>query len=253
LCAFAVGSKIHIVFVLIERSFVLMHAILLSWLLASQPARLVSVGIVEGVVPRVPLEVRVPDAVGLGKDQANIPGLFVDAELELPDQLRPPGGVDGPVLLPVEPVDLGDGPLAVVPWSPSDVPDAHVVGRVIDRRRGRMVGDIEGALDGGLGVLGYEHRVQLRPYPDVLEQLREDHGVGIEDVGEDDGGPDGTLRAVPCLFQQSLGFVDKDGNGIRYRDYYDNDYPPPPLNRGRGAGAGAGAGGGGTVPEAGAR
>jgi hypothetical protein len=35
----------------------------------------------------------------------------------------------------------------------------------------------------------------------------------------------------PGLFQQSLGFVDKDGNGIRYRDYYDNDYPPPPLNR----------------------
>jgi hypothetical protein len=31
----------------------------------------------------------------------------------------------------------------------------------------------------------------------------------------------------PGLFQQSLGFVDKDGNGIRYRDYYDNDYPPP--------------------------
>ena len=33
----------------------------------------------------------------------------------------------------------------------------------------------------------------------------------------------------PGLFQQSLGFVDKDGNGIRYRDYYDNDYPPPAL------------------------
>jgi hypothetical protein len=55
----------------------------------------------------------------------------------------------------------------------------------------------------------------------------------------------------PGLFQQSLGFVDKDGNGIRYRDYYDNDYPPPPLNRGRGAGAGAG--GGGAVPETGVR
>ena len=44
----------------------------------------------------------------------------------------------------------------------------------------------------------------------------------------------------PGLFQQSLGFVDKDGNGIRYRDYYDNDYPPPPLNQGRGAGAAPG-------------
>jgi len=54
----------------------------------------------------------------------------------------------------------------------------------------------------------------------------------------------------PGLFQQSLGFVDKDGNGIRYRDYYDNDYPPPPLNRGRGAGAGPAAG---AVPEGNAR
>jgi hypothetical protein len=33
----------------------------------------------------------------------------------------------------------------------------------------------------------------------------------------------------PGLFQQSLGFVDASGNGIRYREYYDNDYPPPPL------------------------
>ena len=56
----------------------------------------------------------------------------------------------------------------------------------------------------------------------------------------------------PGLFQQSLGFVDKDGNGIRYRDYYDNDYPPPALNRGRGAGP-AGAGAGGAVPEGGVR
>lgn len=55
----------------------------------------------------------------------------------------------------------------------------------------------------------------------------------------------------PGLFQQSLGFVDKDGNGIRYRDYYDNDYPPPPLaNRPAAPGAGPGRGG---VPEGGAR
>jgi hypothetical protein len=56
---------------------------------------------------------------------------------------------------------------------------------------------------------------------------------------------EGTVPAgapEPGLFQQSLGFVDKDGNGIRYRDYYDNDYPPPPLVGGRGAPAGAGAG-----------
>ena len=45
---------------------------------------------------------------------------------------------------------------------------------------------------------------------------------------------EGTVPAgypEPALFQQSLGFVDKDGNGVRYSDYYDNDYPPPPLAR----------------------
>jgi hypothetical protein len=31
----------------------------------------------------------------------------------------------------------------------------------------------------------------------------------------------------PGLFQQSLGFVDEDGNRVRYGDYYDNDYAPP--------------------------
>ena len=46
--------------------------------------------------------------------------------------------------------------------------------------------------------------------------------------------PDGSPE--PGLFQQSLGFVDQDGNTVRYRDYYDNDYPPPPL-AGRGGGA----------------
>jgi hypothetical protein len=40
----------------------------------------------------------------------------------------------------------------------------------------------------------------------------------------------------PGLFQQSLGFVDKDGNGVRYTDYYDNDYPPPARTGSRGAG-----------------
>jgi hypothetical protein len=42
---------------------------------------------------------------------------------------------------------------------------------------------------------------------------------------------EGTVPAgepEPGLFQQSLGFVDRDGNGVRYRDYYDNDYPAPP-------------------------
>lgn len=47
----------------------------------------------------------------------------------------------------------------------------------------------------------------------------------------------------PGLFQQSLGFVDEDGNGLRYETVYSNEfhglgtYPPPPL-RGRGGGAG---------------
>jgi len=45
--------------------------------------------------------------------------------------------------------------------------------------------------------------------------------------------PDGD--PPPGLFQQSLGFVDKNGNGVRYSDYYDNDYPPPPLARAPGA------------------
>jgi len=49
--------------------------------------------------------------------------------------------------------------------------------------------------------------------------------------------PDGD--PPPGLFQQSLGFVDRDGNGVRYSDYYDNDFPPPPPARGRGAGPAA--------------
>jgi len=61
--------------------------------------------------------------------------------------------------------------------------------------------------------------------------------------------PDGETE--PGLFQQSLGFVDKDGNGVRYRDYYDNDYPPPPRVGGRGAGPAPAAPG--TAPQGGAR
>jgi hypothetical protein len=60
--------------------------------------------------------------------------------------------------------------------------------------------------------------------------------------------PDGDPE--PGLFQQSLGFVDKDGSGVRYRDYYDNDYPPPPRVGGRGAGAAPAAG---TTPQGGAK
>jgi hypothetical protein len=69
----------------------------------------------------------------------------------------------------------------------------------------------------------------------------------------------------PGLFQQSLGWVDKDGNGIRYQVIYSNSYhgmgvyPKPNVGgggRGAGAGgaagAGAGAGAGGQQPPAGA-
>jgi hypothetical protein len=49
----------------------------------------------------------------------------------------------------------------------------------------------------------------------------------------------------PGLFQQSLGWVDKDGNGIRYQSVYSNAYhgmgvyPKPPVaGAGRGGGAG---------------
>jgi len=31
----------------------------------------------------------------------------------------------------------------------------------------------------------------------------------------------------PGLFQQSLGFIDKDGKGIRYESVYSNGFPPP--------------------------
>ena len=51
--------------------------------------------------------------------------------------------------------------------------------------------------------------------------------------------------AEPGLFQQSMGWVDKDGRGIRYQTIYSNSYhgmgvyPVPPLaGAGRGAGAG---------------
>ena len=61
---------------------------------------------------------------------------------------------------------------------------------------------------------------------------------------------EGTVPAgypEPGLFQQSMGWVDKDGNGIRYQTIYSNSYHgmgvypvPPRAGRGRGAGADAG-------------
>jgi hypothetical protein len=63
----------------------------------------------------------------------------------------------------------------------------------------------------------------------------------------------------PGLFQQSLGWIDKDGNGIRYENIvYSNAYhalgvyPTPPYpGAGRGAGAGAAAPAGGDAAPAG--
>lgn len=62
--------------------------------------------------------------------------------------------------------------------------------------------------------------------------------------------PDGYPE--PGLFQQSLGWVDKDGNGIRYQILYSNSYhglgvyPVPTYGaQGRGRGAGPAGGGGG--------
>ena len=60
----------------------------------------------------------------------------------------------------------------------------------------------------------------------------------------------------PGLFYQSLGWVDKDGNGVRYQYLYVNEiyglglYPPPPYNAGgQGGGAGAGGRGAGAAPQ----
>jgi len=60
---------------------------------------------------------------------------------------------------------------------------------------------------------------------------------------------EGTVPAgypEPGLFQQSMGWVDKDGNGIRYQTIYSNSYHgmgvyPVPSYAGAGRGAGAGA------------
>ena len=59
----------------------------------------------------------------------------------------------------------------------------------------------------------------------------------------------------PGLFYQSLGWVDKDGNGIRYQQIYVNEiyglglYPEPGYNQGgQFQGGGGGRGGGGAAP-----
>jgi hypothetical protein len=72
---------------------------------------------------------------------------------------------------------------------------------------------------------------------------------------------EGTVPAgspEPGLFQQSIGWVDKDGNGLRYQIIYSNSYhglgvyPVPNVGGGgRGGGAGAGAGPGAAAEPAG--
>ena len=43
----------------------------------------------------------------------------------------------------------------------------------------------------------------------------------------------------PALFQQSLGWLDENGIGLRYQSYYNNSYPPPPrIDRARRPGQG---------------
>jgi hypothetical protein len=55
----------------------------------------------------------------------------------------------------------------------------------------------------------------------------------------------------PGLFQQSMGYLDKDGNGVRYQKIYSNevyglgDVPAPSYGRGGAGGAGRQGGGGG--------
>jgi hypothetical protein len=55
---------------------------------------------------------------------------------------------------------------------------------------------------------------------------------------------EGTVPAgypEPGLFQQSLGWLDENGVGLRYQSYYSNNYPPPPrVNRVAGQGLGQG-------------
>jgi hypothetical protein len=48
----------------------------------------------------------------------------------------------------------------------------------------------------------------------------------------------------PGLFQQSVGFLDENGNHVRYREIYFNRTPAPKLQEGRGGRGGAGRGGG---------
>ena len=52
---------------------------------------------------------------------------------------------------------------------------------------------------------------------------------------------EGTVPAgypEPGLFQQSLGWLDENGNGVRYQSLYHNGFPTPPVVNRRGRGQG---------------
>jgi hypothetical protein len=54
---------------------------------------------------------------------------------------------------------------------------------------------------------------------------------------------EGTVPAgypEPGLFQQSLGWLDENGVGLRYQSYYSNAYPAPPRVVRGASGAGQG-------------
>jgi hypothetical protein len=61
---------------------------------------------------------------------------------------------------------------------------------------------------------------------------------------------EGTMPAgypLPDFFQQSIGWLDENGNPVRYQTLYHNGFQKPPVagrGRGQGAGGGAGAAGG---------
>ena len=48
----------------------------------------------------------------------------------------------------------------------------------------------------------------------------------------------------PGFFQQSIRWLDENGNGVRYQTLYHNGFPKPPTGRGGAAGPGQGQGGG---------
>jgi hypothetical protein len=52
----------------------------------------------------------------------------------------------------------------------------------------------------------------------------------------------------PGFFQQSVGWIDENGNGIRYQTLYHNGFPKPPTGRGGQGGPGQAPGGRGAGP-----